>query len=245
MTSRRLFLRMAGSTAAACAAGAALGCGPAERSRHRFALAVDVRRCLQAEGCRACIDACHHAHNVPNIPAAAHEVKWVWKEPFERTFAVDDPESVADAYRNRPVLVLCNHCDDPPCVRVCPTQATWKRDNGVVAIDEHRCIGCRYCVAACPYGSRSFNWIDPRPFLAAPLSDYPARARGVVEKCNLCEERLAVGRPPACVQACPEQAMLFGDAMDQNSEIRQRLRGQYSIRRKPELGTRPQVFYLL
>jgi len=245
MTSRRLFLRMAGSAAAATAAGAALGCRSTETTRSRLAIAIDVRRCLELDRCRVCIDACHRAHNVPNVPERAHEVKWVWKEPFERAFAIEEPESVAAPYRGRPALVFCNHCDNPPCVRVCPTQATWKRDTGVVAIDEHRCIGCRYCLAACPYGSRSFNWVDPRPFVAQPMSDYPTRARGVVEKCDLCEERLAGGRLPACVEACPAKAMLFGDAADPASEIRRALKERYSIRRRVELGTRPQVYYFV
>jgi Fe-S-cluster-containing dehydrogenase component len=245
MTSRRLFLRMAGSAVTATAAGAAFGCGAATPARSRLAMAIDLRRCLELEGCRACIDACHRAHNVPAIPDRQHEVKWVWKEPFERAFAIDGPEALADGYRGRPALVFCNHCDNPPCVRVCPTQATWKREDGIVAVDEHRCIGCRYCVAACPYGSRSFNWIDPRPFVAEPMSDYPTRTRGVVEKCTLCEERLAVGRVPACVEACPDKAMLFGDAADPASEIRRALRERYSIRRRVELGTRPQVYYFI
>lgn len=208
-------------------------------------MAIDVRKCLELDGCRACINVCHQAHNVPAIPDRAHEVKWIWKEPFERTFAIEDPDTVTAALRGREVLVFCNHCDNPPCVRVCPTQATWKRDDGVVAIDEHRCIGCRYCVAACPYGSRSFNFVDPRPFLVHTTSEYPTRTRGVVEKCNLCEERLAKGQPPACVRACPGGAMLFGDLRDPDSEIRKTLAARYSIRRKPELGTRPQVHYLV
>jgi len=236
---------MAGSAAAAAATGAALGCASPAAATRRWAMAIDVRKCLELDGCRACIDACHQAHNVPAIPDRAHEVKWIWKEPFERTFAIEDPDTVTAALRGREVLVFCNHCDNPPCVRVCPTQATWKRDDGVVAIDEHRCIGCRYCVAACPYGSRSFNFVDPRPFLVHTTSEYPTRTRGVVEKCNLCEERLAKGQPPACVRACPGGAMLFGDLRDPDSEIRKTLAARYSIRRKPELGTRPQVYYVI
>jgi molybdopterin-containing oxidoreductase family iron-sulfur binding subunit len=244
-TSRRVFLRLAGTAAAGAAAGGALGCRDAAPGRGRLAIAIDLRRCHEQGDCRACIDACHRAHNVPGIQDPAHEVKWVWKEPFERAFAVEEPETIAAPYRGRPVLVLCNHCDNPPCVRVCPTQATWRRPNGLVAIDEHRCIGCRYCVAACPYGSRSFNWVDPRPLVATPMSDYPTRTRGVVEKCSLCEERLAAGRLPACVDACPAKAMLFGDLSDPSSEIRRALRERYSVRRKPELGTRPQVYYII
>jgi Fe-S-cluster-containing dehydrogenase component len=243
--SRRLFLRMAGCAAVAGAAGAALGCSAAGASRKRLAIAIDVRRCFEVDGCRACVDACHREHNVPTIPDRAHEVKWIWKVPFERALGIEEPGSVAEPFRGRDVLVFCNHCDNPPCVRVCPTRATWQRDDGVVAIDEHRCIGCRYCVAACPYGSRSFNWIDPRPHVGRPMSDYPTRTRGVVEKCNLCEERLASGRLPACVEACPGKAMVFGDLRDPSSEIRRVLKERFSLRRRSELGTRPQVYYVI
>jgi Fe-S-cluster-containing dehydrogenase component len=239
-TTRRQFLQIAGCAAAAGAAG----CASAGASRQRFAMVLDVRRCADTAGCRACIDACHRSHNVPAMPDRAHEVKWVWKEPFERVLGAGDSDDTGPLH-GRDVLVFCNHCDNPPCVRVCPTQATWQRDNGVVAIDEHRCIGCRYCIAACPYGSRSFNWVDPRPYIPKPLSDYPTRARGVVEKCNLCEERLASGRLPACVEACPSKAMLFGDLRDEGSEIRRALKERYSVRRQPQLGTRPQVYYLI
>ncbi len=243
--SRRVFLRLAATAATAAAAGSALGCAAAGGPRRRLALAIDARKCLDVHGCRACIDACHDAHNVPAIPDRAHEVKWIWKEPFERALAVREPETLPAALRGSDVLVLCNHCDNPPCVRVCPTGATWRRDDGVVAMDEHRCIGCRYCMAACPYGSRSFNFVDPRPFVAHPTSDYPTRTKGVVEKCTLCEERLAVGRLPACVEACPARAMIFGDLDDRGSEIRRLLNERYAVRRKLELGTRPQVFYVI
>ncbi len=242
--SRRLFLRVAASAATAAAAGAALGCAATAPTRRRLAMAIDVRRCLDIADCCACIDACHRAHNVPAIPDRAHEVKWIWKEKFERALAVRDTETLTGPLRGRDVLVFCNHCDNPPCVRVCPVQATWRRDDGIVAIDEHRCIGCRYCVAACPYGSRSFNWVDPRPFVPHLASKYPTRTRGVVEKCNLCEERLAEGRQPACVEACPARAVLFGDLEDRGSEIRKALAERFAIRRKPELGTRPQVYYI-
>jgi molybdopterin-containing oxidoreductase family iron-sulfur binding subunit len=244
-TSRRVFLRLAATAATAAAAGSALGCAASGGARRRLAMAIDVRKCLDVHGCRACVDACHEAHNVPAIPDRAHEVKWVWKEPFERALAVREPATLPAALRGSEVLVLCNHCDNPPCTRVCPTGATWKRDDGVVAMDEHRCIGCRYCVAACPYGSRSFNFVDPRPFVAHPTSDYPTRTKGVVEKCTFCEERLAVGRLPACVDACPAGAMVFGDLDERGSEIRKLLNERYSVRRRPELGTRPQVFYVI
>ncbi|OGR02490.1 MAG: hypothetical protein A2284_09910 [Deltaproteobacteria bacterium RIFOXYA12_FULL_61_11] len=143
-------------------------------------------------------------------------------------------------------MVLCNHCDNPPCVRVCPTQATFKREDGIVAMDMHRCIGCRYCVAACPYGSRSFNWRDPRPYLAGRINpQYPTRTKGVVEKCNFCSERLAEGREPLCVEACPKRSITFGDLLQPGSAVRELLRTRYTVCRKPTLGTLPHVFYLL
>lgn len=243
--SRRVFLRLAATAATAAAAGSAVGCAASRGPRRRLAMAIDVRKCLEVRGCRACIDVCHAAHNVPAIPDRGHEVKWLWKEPFERALSVREPGTLPASLRGIDVLVLCNHCDNPPCARVCPTGATWRSDDGIVAVDEHRCIGCRYCVAACPYGSRSFNFVDPRPYVARPTSDYPTRTTGVVEKCTFCEERVAVGRLPACVEACPAGAMIFGDLDERGSEIRKLLNERYALRRKLELGTRPQVYYVI
>jgi len=184
-------------------------------------------------------------HNVPHLPDPNHAVKWIWKETFGDVFPGQQTEYTLDSLRGQPVLVFCNHCDEPPCVRVCPTQATWKRADGVVMMDWHRCIGCRYCVAGCPYGSRSFNWFDPRPQIPEINTDFPTRTKGVVEKCNFCEERLSQGQMPACVESCPERAMAFGDLADANSEVRQLLKTRYSLRRRPELGTKPQIYYLI
>jgi len=100
-------------------------------------------------------------------------------------------------------------------------------------------------MAACPYGSRSFNWRDPRPFTSETNPDFPTRAKGVVEKCNFCQERLAQGLLPACVEACPERSLVFGDLGDPGSEIRKILRSYHTIRRKPSLGTKPEVYYLV
>jgi molybdopterin-containing oxidoreductase family iron-sulfur binding subunit len=112
-------------------------------------------------------------------------------------------------------------------------------------MDWHRCIGCRYCIVACPYGSRSFNWKNPRPWTREIQPDFPTRMRGVVEKCTFCEERLARGQMPACVGACKARAVVFGDIEDPNSDARRMLEGRFSIRRKPELGTQPQIYYLV
>jgi molybdopterin-containing oxidoreductase family iron-sulfur binding subunit len=251
MITRKALLRISGLSLAAAATrkltgalGLASNEAPAQGTR--WGMAIDTKKCLKAgEGCDKCISACHALHNVPLIKEHRHEVKWIWKEPFKRAFPEQVNPFTSAGFGREPVMVFCNHCENPPCVRVCPTKATWKRADGVVMMDWHRCIGCRYCVAACPYGSRSFNWADPRPHIPAMTADYPTRSKGVVEKCTFCEERLAVGRPPACVEVCPEKALVFGNLNDPASEVRALAGARYSITRKPELGTGPRVFYIL
>ncbi len=212
----------------------------------RWAMVVDLKKVLEKEDSAKLIKACHSAHNVPSIDDPQEEVKWIWEEHFEEVFPEQSHEFLPESLHEKPVLVFCNHCDNPPCVRVCPTQATWKReDDGVVMMDWHRCIGCRYCIAACPYGSRSFNWRDPRPSIAEQNPSFPTRTRGVVEKCNFCEERLRRGELPACVEACEHGGLVFGDLEDPDSEVRKLLRVRHSLRRRPGLGTKPSVFYLV
>jgi molybdopterin-containing oxidoreductase family iron-sulfur binding subunit len=248
---RRGFIKIAGVSAIGLAGLSLAGrdgeAGESEpvAAGPRWAMVIDPRKCLKDDGCISCITACHRTHNVPSIPNARHEVKWIWKERFTEAFPDQEAHYIDEALTTRPVLVFCNHCDNPPCVRVCPTQATWRRPDGIVMMDWHRCIGCRYCVAGCPYGSRSFNWEDPRPYLASPDPQFPTRTKGVVEKCTLCEERLDKKQLPACVEACQEKAMLFGDLNDPESEVRKVLRSHFAIRRKPALGTNPAVYYLV
>jgi Fe-S-cluster-containing dehydrogenase component len=210
----------------------------------RWAMAVDSRKC--PAGCKDCIDACHLMHNVPDFGNPKDEVKWIWNEPFKDVFPGQEHRFVEGKLKERPILVLCNHCDNPPCVRVCPTQATYRRkEDGIVMMDYHRCIGCRFCVAGCPYGARSMNFRDPRPFIKKVNPQFPTRTKGVVEKCNFCEERLAQGLIPACAEACKDKALIFGDMENPQSEIRRIVQAQLTLRRKPELGTLPQVYYLL
>jgi len=210
----------------------------------KWAMVIDLSACLTSDGCRDCIEACHSVHNVPALTNPKHEVKWLWKVPYAAAFPDQEHAFIAAGLRETPSLVLCNHCERPPCVSVCPTRATWQREDGIVMMDYHRCIGCRYCMAACPYGARSFNWVNPRPFIAEIEPGFPTRTRGVVEKCNFCEERLAQGLLPACVEACPHQALVFGDLANPDSEVRRLLSSRYSIRRKPGLGTEPKVYYI-
>jgi molybdopterin-containing oxidoreductase family iron-sulfur binding subunit len=251
---RRTFLGVAGVSALVIAGKSSLEAltkgGQAEdaaagRPATRWAMAVDLHKCGGAQGCTDCIAACDRAHNVPHFQERKHEIKWIWTEPYDRTFPDQGNRYTNDALRERRVLVLCNQCDNPPCVRVCPVQATWKREDGIIMMDYHRCIGCRYCMAACPYGARSFNWLDPRPHVQEVNPEFPTRTIGVVEKCNFCEERLAKGKQPACVEACKEKALVFGDLHDPGSEVRELLRTRYAIRRRLELGSDPNVYYIV
>lgn len=218
---------------------------PGPPAGRKWAMAVDLKRCWSQEECTDCIKACHRIHNVPDLGCLKEEIKWAWKAPFETVFPEQEHEYRDKKIAGKPVLLMCNHCDDPACVRYCPTGATWKREDGIVMMDYHRCIGCRYCMAGCPYGSRSFNWRDPRPFIRKVNPEFPTRTKGVVEKCNFCEERLAQGLPPACVAACKEKALIFGNLKDPRSEIRKALQDRYLLQRQPELGTKPKVYYIL
>jgi len=212
----------------------------------RWGMVVDMAKFQTDEDYQRCIDACDEVHNVPHINNKKEEVKWIWKEKFENAFPGNEDPYLAEEIKELPFLVLCNHCENPPCVRVCPTKATFKRESdGIVMMDMHRCIGCRFCMAACPYGARSFNFRDPRPSINAEKEnpEFPTRTKGVVEKCTLCYERLAKGLQPACVEAS-KGALIFGDLEDSNSEIRKVLGSRYSFRRKPELGTQPSVYYI-
>jgi len=259
---RRSFLKQALSAgcsfpllAAGCSS--ALKEGSDETSGNtQWALVVDIKKCLNEEIRKACREACDREHHVPKIPDEKQQIKWIWSEPYENAFPDQAHPYTDDALKEQQVLVLCNHCDHPPCVRVCPTGATWKREqDGLVMMDMHRCIGCRYCMAACPYGARSFNYRDPRPYIEKDAegklaTNYPTRNKGVVEKCTFCAERLRVGRPPACVEAAAEVpggegALIFGDLSDENSEVRQVLRKQHTICRRLSLGTGPNVYYIV
>jgi molybdopterin-containing oxidoreductase family iron-sulfur binding subunit len=262
--SRRNFLKMAGIAALGAGASPVLnafaaGGGPAATPKtmkgkdilwaKQWGLVIDTRKLTTAEDLKPLIDACHKTHNVPFIDPAIvghnrHEIKWLWQTGYANAFPDLEARYTHEEVETRPFLVLCNHCENPPCVRACPTKATFKRPDGIVAMDFHRCIGCRFCMAACPFGARSFNYRDPRPFLAETNLAFPTRTKGVVEKCNFCVERLADGLLPACVEAS-NGALVFGDLEDPASEIREVLRTNYTIRRKVALGTGPAVYYIV
>jgi molybdopterin-containing oxidoreductase family iron-sulfur binding subunit len=243
--SRRDLLVGAGATLGAAVAATAARKARAGAGQAHWGIAVDIGRCASRDGCRACIDACHLAHRVPSVADPRHEIKWVWKEPFARVFPEQVTSYETEAYLRLGVLVLCNHCGKPPCTKVCPTGATWRRSDGVVAMDEHRCIGCRYCMTACPYAARSFNWEAHKP--SPGPGSYPARTLGVVEKCTLCVERIDGGLGPLCVEVCGSRgasALTFGNLEDAGSPLRQLLASRPVLRRRPSLGTEPSVYYV-
>ena len=208
-----------------------------------WGMVIDTRKFDDPETFAAVIKACHKYHNVPDIKSK-QDVKWIWKDGYRETFTDQLDNYPSKAVMERQYLMLCNHCVNPACVRVCPTQATFRRSDGVVVMDYHRCIGCRYCMAGCPFGARSFNFRDPRPFVADVNTTFPTRMRGVVEKCTFCSELLAVGEMPLCVRAS-NGAIAFGDLSDPNSDVRKLLAGNFTLRRKPTLGTEPSVYYII
>lgn len=257
---RRQFLKIAGISTLAGLGGSAIinslsnseieasqfSPGPNALTAKRWAMVVDMRKFKTEDDYRKVIDACHSAHNVPDFGNPKDEIKWIWTEKFEHAFPGQEHKFMEENINHMPFMVLCNHCERPACVRVCPTKATFKRSDGIVMMDFHRCIGCRFCMAACPFGARSFNWRDPRPFIKETNPKFPTRAKGVVEKCNFCYERLAEGLMPACVEASKDsKAMVFGDIEDPSSEVRKILSTHYTIRRKSELGTQPSVYYVI
>jgi len=146
--------------------------------------------------------------------------------------------------------VQCFHCDNAPCVKACPTKATWQEPDGIVVVDYDWCIGCRYCQAACPYWGRRFNWHDPH----VPKNEITQgqhylgnrqRRKGAMEKCTFCIQRTREGRQPACVEACPTGSRVFGNLLDPDSEIRFVLKNKKVFRMKENLGTDPKFWYFI
>lgn len=254
---RRKFLKLGGAAVAglgiaAVANNPAVAAGvkgssyqpaPGKIENVQWGMVIDMNK-MDEQTLQNCIDVCHHFHNVPNIDTKKDEIKWIWGETYESLFLDEVHEHTSEKYKNKVFMTICNHCEEPVCVRVCPTKATFKNAQGVVGMDMHRCIGCRNCMAACPYGARSFNFKDPRPYIEELNPAYPTRMKGVVEKCNFCSERLAVGELPLCVEAAGG-ALVFGDISDPNSGISKVLAENLTIQRRTNLGTKPKVFYIV
>ncbi len=211
-----------------------------------FGYALNLSVCV---GCRKCAEACHHENNHDRATNNSYiRVFEMQQGSFDLEKGNADYDHAVPADGKYYLPVQCQQCDDPPCTKVCPVEATWKEPDGIVVVDYNWCIGCRYCEAACPYHARRFNWTAPEIPAEElnPNQGYLSnrvRPQGVVEKCTFCLHRTRKGELPACLEACPTGARVFGNLLDPNSEIRWVLANKRVFVLKEELGTRPRFFY--
>jgi molybdopterin-containing oxidoreductase family iron-sulfur binding subunit len=219
---------------------------PAPIDGVEFAYALNLSACT---GCRQCEHACAVENNTSRDP----QIHYI--HVLELDAGTFDPDDARQGYEGtvpRPgkvyMPVSCQHCANPPCVRACPVNATWREPDGIVVVDYDWCIGCRYCEAACPYGARHFNFAEPSiaPSEINPDQGYlsnRARPQGVMEKCHFCLHRVRRGQLPACQEACPVGARHFGNLLDPSSEVRRILEEKRVYVLREELGTMPRFFY--
>jgi Fe-S-cluster-containing dehydrogenase component len=209
-------------------------------SDYHWGMVINLDKCI---GCEYCQRTCSATNDVAN------------DKPWNIVVA-DQLDNGQTFFFSRP----CLHCQDAPCVEVCPVQATYHREDGLVVMDYERCIGCRYCEVACPYDARKFNWAertDVNPYIPTwGIAEVERRPRGVVEKCTFCIHRIDAGlaagqmpgvdrdATPACVNACPVGARVFGNLKDPNSKVSQAIANNPTLRLREELGTEPSVYYI-
>lgn len=210
-----------------------------EAKNRRWIMVIDLAKC---DGCKACTRACTEMHDVP------YGQEWI------KVYEHEDNPGSGPYWFPRP----CMQCDNPPCVRVCPVSATFKREDGIVVIDQNRCIGCRMCMAACPYSARYFNWSGPlNPETSSNEADVDNESnivhrRGVVGKCHFCTHHLRMGHLPGCASGCKMGAVYFGDELEgavtngigETVELSRMLEIGGGFRLMEDLGTKPRVFYL-
>ena len=258
LLTRRDFLKIAGITGTAVVVTQVVTAGPLsptairgigaethpnghEGATHQWRMVIDLSRCI---GCNYCVWACQAVNDV-----ADEAMRW-------NVGFAEKTETGEKFYMTRP----CLHCQEAPCVKVCPVGATWVRADGIVAMDYDRCIGCRYCEVACPYDARRFNWrVSTAENSYQPTwgeAEVERRPRGVVEKCTFCAHRIDRGlaqglvpgvdeeATPACVAACPVGARVFGDALDPESPVSKYLAEHPTFRLREDFGTEPKVHYV-
>lgn len=229
----------------------------------KWAMVIDLDKCV---GCQACSLACKSENNVPfgSPDEQRRRLDIFWHKVIAASKG-EYPSATTEI-----IPMPCMHCEHPSCVPVCPAKATYQREDGIVMQNFRRCIGCKYCIVACPYGARNFNYKEQeneeyqRPDLPPDLGlsfktyigpwPYPHRTHGVVEKCTFCfhridqalkqGKRIGIDVVPACVEACPTVARAFGDLDDPKSNVSQLLASRDSLRLRPEFGTKPKVIYL-
>ncbi len=197
----------------------------------RYGMVIDLRKCIS---CHTCTIACKVENGTrPGI---------FWNLVIDQE--VGSYPSVRRQFIPRP----CMHCKNAPCVEICPTRASYKREDGIILIDSDKCVGCKQCMVACPYGARYLNRHKTGYFksVLSPNEEltYQPRAVGTVEKCNLCVDKIEQGLDPVCVTACPMEARTFGDLEDSSSEASQLIRSRHGFQLLKELGTEPSVYYL-
>ncbi len=208
-------------------------------ANRKFVMVVDLAKCRNAKKCQS---SCNKNHYITG------ENAWI------KIYKMQETEKTAPYWQP----TLCQHCDHPPCVKVCPVDATFKRRDGIVLIDNNRCIGCRFCMAACPYSVRIFNWSDPWQGETAENKEYdPDHAgvpsqQGTVDKCDFCPHMIDKGELPHCVSACPNDVFSFGDMYEdtvtngsgQSFKLSKLLKDRAGYRLMESLGTEPSVYYL-
>ena len=223
----------------------------------RWGMVIDLDKCT---ACQACVVACQQENNVPFV----EEQEFVRRRAISWMKILREIEGSYPELHARFIPRPCMQCDNPPCTRVCPVHATYLNPEGIVAQVYARCIGCRFCMAGCPYTVKYFNWFDyhsrqPASLRAGANPDVSVRPKGVVEKCTFCHHRLLKARDqaaaekralqpgdyvPACVEDCPARAMYFGDLSDPGSEVARLAKSPRAFRLLEDLGTQPKVFYL-
>lgn len=201
----------------------------------KLGMVIDLSRCV---GCHTCANACKMSNDVP--------MGMLWNRVLTKNSDVlDGAEGTYPNLSRTYVPLACQHCENPACMKVCPTGATHKDDKGRVEIDYNKCIGCRMCMAACPYNARVFNWSEPDrdPDFKYGYDSVPERKKGVMEKCTLCKERCDDGLQPMCVECCPTSARVYGDLDDPESDISKLVAEKDAYNLLEGKGTRPQVYY--
>jgi len=245
---RRNFLKVGGAMAAGTAAAVTIPLTVATHAappldqkteasaENRWGMVIDLNRCV--EGCTDCVEACRTENNVPLYGDERFDGHWIRKAELQGHF----PNSI-----KKSVPLLCNHCDDAPCVHVCPVGASFRRKDGIVLVDAHTCIGCRYCLIACPYQARSFIWKDP-DLEKMTNKDVPTRDKGLVGSCSFCVHRIdeKERRDPACVEACAKHqtAMTFGDLNDPSSKVSKLVASGKTKAVRSDLGLNNKVYYI-